>query len=149
MGFVLSGQRGRGNSMNPNDASHTETPVPVHGVKQVASRWAQHRFLLMIIASISVALLLVVISTTIYYMNGTAQLDLSRPSYQPVRDELKKNKTTDSQTAFSSTGDISEEMFKDFIKRYEVRSKDATSLDAFSGEPMSDQALGITSAPTQ
>ena len=140
---MVNGRRESSNSMETHD--HTEPEEQIgRSVKQVASRWAQHRFLLMIIASIGIALTLVVISTTMYYLSGTAQLDLSRPSYQPVRDELKKNKTADSQTPFSSNGDISEDMFKDFMKRYDVRSKEATGLDAFSGEPMSDQALGIT-----
>lgn len=123
------------------DESHESSPK-----HHVVSSWSQHRFLGMIAASIGAAFLLVVISTSMYYMSGTAQLDLSRPSYQSVREELKQTKPSDSQAAFSSNGDISEDMFKDFTKRYDARSKDTTSIDAFSSEPMSDQALGIVPA---
>ncbi len=143
---MLTGVRQESNmSMETQPTLSHDSEHNVAVPKQVTSPWSQHRFLFMIAASIGAAFILVVISTSMYYMTGTAQLDLSRPSYQSVREELKKNKPSDSQAAFSSSGDITEEMFKDFIKRYDTRSKDTTSIDAFSGEPMSDQALGITS----
>ena len=104
-------------------------------------RWAKHRFLIMIAVSIVMAGLLVVVSISMYYFTGTAQLDLSRPGYRTVKDQAKPQEAV---TRFSSSGPVDEEMFSEFKKQYDVQAKDATSYDAFASGALSDQALGLT-----
>ena len=125
---------------------HTSNTQSGNDTKISTSRWSEHRFLLMIAASIGVTIILVSIGSAMYYVTGTAQLDLSRPSYRAVRDEVKKNTSPEAQTQFSANGSVDEAMFKDFKKRYTSSASDVTGVDAFSGEPMSDQALGIKSS---
>lgn len=113
-----------------------------HGAIIEQPRWAKHRFMIMIAVSIVVAGLLVIVSVSMYYFTGTAQLDLSRPGYRTVKDQAKPQEAV---TRFSSTGPVDEKMFSDFKKQYENQAQDATSYDAFNSGALSDQALGLTS----
>ena len=60
-----------------------------------------HRFLLLIVLSIIIASVLVIISMMMYSSSGAAQLDLSRPGYDDVRDQIDKS---DDFNDYSSTG---------------------------------------------
>lgn len=115
-----------------------ELPEPV------ASRFAQHRFVIMIAGSVVIALVLVTVSLQLYFSSGTAQLDLSRPGYRSVRDQIRSDATFD---GFPATGAIDESALKNFKELYEKRAKDATSTDAFGSDVLSEQTLGID-APT-
>lgn len=108
-------------------------------------RLAQSRFVLMIIGSITIALILVMASMAMYTSSGTAQLDLSRPGYQSVRDQIKPDDRFD---GFSTSGPIDDKTLKSFKKMYDERTKAATSVNnAFNSEVLSDQALGIDDVP--
>ncbi len=100
----------------------------------------QHRFIALIVGSIVVALLLVAVAMALYATSGTAQLDLSRPGYKTVRDQVKQ---VDNYEGFSASGDIDQKTLDEFKKLYDAQAKDATSVDAFSPVLLSDEALGI------
>lgn len=117
-----------------------ELPEPV------ASRFAQHRFVVMITGSVIIALLLVAISLQLYASSGTAQLDLSRPGYKSVRDQIRPDDTFD---GFPATGAIDDSALKNFKELYEKRAKDATSTDAFGSDVLSEQTLGIDAPVSQ
>ena len=107
--------------------------------------WQQHRFLLLIIGSIAVALLLTAVSLKLYASSGAAQLDLSRPGYEQVVD--KKAKSTVFE-GYPSSGPINLQTLKEFQDLYKKRAEQATKIDSFGGEVMSDAALSID-APTE
>lgn len=107
--------------------------------------WQQHRFLLLVIGSIIVALLLTAVSLKLYAISGAAQLDLSRPGYEQVVD--KKAKSTVFE-GYPSSGPINEQTLKEFQDLYNKRADQATKVDSFGGEVMSDAALSID-APTE
>lgn len=110
-------------------------------------RLAQSRFVLMIIGSIAIALILVMASMAMYASSGTAQLDLSRPGYQSVRDQIKQDDTFD---GFSVSGPIDDAALGSFKKMYGERTKSATSVDnAFNSEVLSDQSLSIDDVPIE
>jgi len=109
------------------------------------SKWEQHKFLLMIGFSVVIALFLVGVALALYANSGAAQLDLSRPGYQSVREQAVRNDMFDS---FPSTGDLDQQAIEQFRKLYDERAKQATSVDSFGGTVMSDEALSI-SAPSQ
>ena len=106
---------------------------------QHLSGWQQHKFMVLVGLTIALSLVLVVVSLWLYNSSGAAQLDLSRPGYQSVRDQAK----TGDFTGFSSSGTFDKEQLDDFRKMYDAQLKEATAVDAFGGNVMSDEALGI------
>lgn len=98
------------------------------------------RFLTLIGGSITIALFLVSISVAMYFSSGTAQVDLSRPGYQSVRDQTKPE---DPYKGFPSSGTVEEKTLNDFNKLYQERAKEATTVDAFNSDVLSDTALNI------
>lgn len=103
-------------------------------------------FSLMISGSILIACVLVWVSMQLYKSSGAAQLDLSRPSYQDVREEAEKNtqkvKSTDS---FSAIGKLDKAAFEEFDEGYKAQ-RDAVkeSEDVFGSAPLEDAALEIS-----
>mgnify|MGYP007124446163 CR=1 FL=1 len=104
------------------------------------------RFGLLISGSIVIALLLVSVSIAMYFSSGTAQLDLSRPGYQSVRDQTTPE---DPYKGFAGSGPVDEKVLDEFEKQFKERSDKATSVDAFNNDVMSDAALGINDIEPQ
>jgi hypothetical protein len=102
--------------------------------------WEKHRFLLMVGASIVIALLLVAVSMKLYESSGAAQLDLSRPGYEHVSEKVAQSEVF---KGFPATGEINQEAIDDFRAMYEKRAIQATDVDSFGGDVMSDAALSI------
>jgi hypothetical protein len=100
----------------------------------------QYRFLAMMIGAIAIAMFLVGVAMALYNTSGAAQLDLSRPGYQSVRDQVMSTDTFDS---FPSSGPIDKATLEQFRQLYDEQAKQATSVDAFGGDVMSDKALSI------
>ena len=105
--------------------------------------WGQHRYLIMVSASIVVATVLVVISMYIYNNSGAAQLDLSRPGYSANVREQASN-AIDDFTSYPDSGELDEQALDDFKKLYDKQSKQATGIDAFGDDVLSDSALQIS-----
>ena len=99
----------------------------------------QHQFVVMIGSSITVALFLVFVAMSLYNSSGTIQLDLSRPGYAEARKEAQSNGKV--FRGFSPDGAINKQSLSEFNKLYKDRMKEATSLKAFSGDPLSDKTL--------
>jgi hypothetical protein len=102
--------------------------------------WEKHRFLVMIGVSIAVALILVAVSMKLYESSGAAQLDLSRPGYEHVSEKVAQSEVFKS---FPATGEINKEVIDEFRKVYATRAAEATNIDSFGGDVMSDAALAI------
>ncbi len=103
--------------------------------------WARHRFFLMVFGTIIVALVLVVVSLVMYNVGGTAQLDLSRPGYQSVSDQVER---TDAIDGFSSVGPVDADVIQEFIELYDEQAAKATAVDAFNGDPLNPELLEFT-----
>lgn len=103
--------------------------------------YGDHRFLVMIILSIIIAMILVSISITIYYTNGAAQLDLSRPGYKEVRSQVVVD--DDGFSDFSSTGLINKTVIDDFRALYNQQAVKAKTIDAFGGDPLNPNVLWV------
>ncbi len=101
----------------------------------------EHRFSIMIVFAILVALALVMISMAIYYGSGAAQLDLSRPGYKSIRAQVE-NSDSDFQN-YSATGQINQSTINEFKTLYYKQAQKIESVDAFSGDPLSPDSLGI------
>lgn len=102
------------------------------------SFWTEHRFLLLIIATLIIATILVSISIFIYNVSGSAQLDLSRPGYRSVSDKVDR---TDPVTDYSAFGPVNKGTVNDFTTIYDKQADKAKSVDAFNGDPLNPDVL--------
>ena len=105
----------------------------------------KHSFLIFIILSIFIASVIVVISMAMYNGSGAAQLDLSRPGYKSVRSQATTN-DIDFQN-YSGNGKLDKDEISNFQSIYEKQSKNVKAVDAFGGDPLSPEALGISAPP--
>jgi hypothetical protein len=106
----------------------------------------RHSFLLFITLSIIVASVIVVISMAMYNGSGAAQLDLSRPGYKSVRSQAGKD-NGDFQT-FSTSGSISKDVISGFKATYTKQAEKIKAVNAFGGDPLNSDALGISASST-
>lgn len=102
-----------------------------------------HRFLLFVLGSIGVAVILVLASMALYVSSGASQLDLSRPGYEAIREQIIDN---NSFKGFSASGELDEAALKEFDKLYAQKLKEAQSVDAYGGDVLSPQSLQIDQA---
>ena len=100
--------------------------------------WDRHRLSLLLIITIVIALCLTVVSVVIYNVSGAAQLDLSRPGYRSVSDQIDKDSTVDE---FSATGTVDKTTIEGFIKLYDTQAARAKAVDAFNGDPLNPEVL--------
>lgn len=105
--------------------------------------WDQHRFMLLIAVTIVVAIILVVISMVIYNVSGSAQLDLSRPGYNSVSNQVNRTDTIDS---YNASGPVNKTTIDEFTKLYDAQAAKAKAVDAFNGDPLNPEVLefGVT-----
>ena len=101
---------------------------------------AQYKIPLMVAGAAMIALVFVIVALNLYDSSGAAQLDLSRPGYQSVRNQVGKDVKV---KAFSATGGLSSEVFDAFDKQYSEQVQSMTRLDAFGGNVLSDSTLGL------
>jgi hypothetical protein len=113
-----------------------EETTPV--VAEQLSFWDEHRFLILIIATMIIAIVLVSISIVIYKVSGASQLDLSRPGYQSVSDKVDR---TDPVTDYSAFGPVNKSTVGEFTKIYDQQAAKAKAVDAFNGDPLNPDVL--------
>jgi hypothetical protein len=85
-------------------------------------------------------LFLVGVALALYVSSGAAQLDLSRPGYKSVREQVTRTEVFD---GFSSNGSLNKDTVDEFRKLYATQAEKATNVDSFAGTVMSDQALSL------
>ena len=105
---------------------------------QEESRWSHYRLQIMVASAIIVALIMTVVSMAIYNWSGAAQLDLSRPGYESVSDQVDKETSI---AEYSANGPLTEETIQEFIELYSQQAEKATAADAFNGDPLNPEVL--------
>ncbi len=113
--------------------------------EEVASAHHQHRFLYLVGGSVVVACLLVVVSLQLYSWSGAAQLDLSLPAFNGVRDKI----VTDTPMNFPSTGALDTNALNDFRKLYDQQVKQTQGGDGFNSSALDDTSLGVRQTQVQ
>ena len=106
------------------------------------THWERHRFSIMIMSVISVSLFLVSVALSLYNNSGAVQLDLSRPGYQDVRAQAKRDTTN---ATFPATGQLDQAAFDQFNDLYDQRTAKVTSVDSFSASALSEESLQLMS----
>jgi len=106
-----------------------------------SNKYFKHKIIFLIIGAITISLILVVISMTMYISSGTIQLDLSRPGYISVSDQAVVNDKPLSN--FPQFGSLDEEDLLSFEKQFQDQAKKAKAVEAFNGDPLDPKALGL------
>lgn len=107
---------------------------------ETLGKWQQHKFMLLVGITIVISLFLVSVSMALYSSSGAAQLDLSRPGYQAVREQVSAPENFD---GYSATGSMDKAALDEFRRLYDEKAKEATAVDGFGGKVMADDALSI------
>lgn len=102
--------------------------------------WRKHKFMILVLSAIVIAIFMVMVAMNLYSSSGTAQLDLSRPDYQSVRAQAGRDGEA---TDFSAVGPINKSVADEFRSIYQEKANQVIKADGFSGEAMSDAALGL------
>lgn len=125
-----------------------EEPVisAIQPVDPEVKGWRAHKFMVLVGATIVVSMVLVSVAMAVYSSSGAAQLDLSRPGYQEVRNQADRGEVI---TAFPAIGAIDKSSLDSFRTLYEKQANQVLGYDGFGGTPMSDQALGLDLTPAQ
>lgn len=101
--------------------------------------WDRHRFFVLVFITIIISIIMTVVSIVIYNVSGSAQLDLSRPGYQSVSNQVEREE--DVNGGFSTAGPVSRETIEEFITLFNEASDRAKSVDAFNGDPLNPETL--------
>ena len=115
--------------------------TPATPVEEQLSFWDEHRFMVLIIGTLLIAVILTCVSIFIYKVSGSAQLDLSRPGYQSVSDKVE---LSDKVTEYSSFGPVNKTTVNEFTKIYDTQAARAKAVDAFNGDPLNPDVLEFT-----
>ena len=107
--------------------------------------FAEHRFLFLVFGSIIIAVLLVMVSLSLYSTSGTAPLDLSRPGYQAIREQVHEDT---SFNGYDASGVLDKKALDQFQSLYEAKLKEAQSVDAFGNDVLSPELLQIDQQTT-
>lgn len=104
----------------------------------------KYKFATFLSAVIILAIVMVGVSMRMYYLSGAFQLDLSRPEYTSVRDQI--DPAPKHQDEFLSQGDVTTQTLDDFLGRYKGESSKVLDEPGFSDDSLSDDKLGIPGA---
>jgi hypothetical protein len=122
-------------------------PEETFHVDAKQSTLAKHRFFILVFITIIISIIMTVVSLVVYNVSGSAQLDLSRPGYQSVSNQVERQDTT---TEFSANGSVSRQTIEEYMKLFNEYGDKAKAVDAFNGDPLNPETLEFTdSAATQ
>lgn len=126
----------------------SQEPINTEKEAEELSYWQRHSFLVLIGLTLIISFVLVVVSMTIYNVSGSAQLDLSRPGYTSVSDQVERDDKIDGYSAF---GPINDQTVKEFTDLYDAQAAKAKAIEAFNGDPLNPEVLefGQPTAGTQ
>lgn len=112
-------------------------------LNKVQALVARHRLSCFILLCIVITIIMTSISLRIYQVSGAIQLDLSRPGYEKVRSQVKKEAD---DHPFGSTGALDAAALKDFDARIDKYQRELKNLGNFNTEQLDDENLGITAS---
>ena len=108
--------------------------------------WQHHRLSVLLGSTVVIAIALTFVSMAIYNLSGAAQLDLSRPGYQAVSNQVD---TVTKIDTYSSTGPVNTESIEEFMSLYDKQAEKAKAIDAFNGDPLNPEVLYAAPADTE
>lgn len=118
--------------------------------EKLKQKFAENKFGFFIFGALFIAISLMLMSLWAYNEFGSAQLDLSRPSYQEAREQAKKdaeeekNRKKEESEEFSSEGKIDKKIIDSFLKKYDNQLQ-KIDADFFKEDALSDETLNLAS----
>ncbi|MBC7746438.1 hypothetical protein H7Y40_00445 [Pedobacter sp.] len=100
---------------------------------------ARHRLPFAVFAVIFMALVMTAISMSLYITSGTSSLDLSRPGYKQVRNQV----VTQKSETFDDTGPMDEATAAQFKTLFDSQKKALDGLGNFSDASLADDSLQL------
>lgn len=110
-------------------------------MKKLHTLIQQNRFLALITCAIIIAIIWVIVSVTIYMRDGTYLLDLSRPGYEPAREQVHEQSTTQQ---FRPDGTFDAAALEGFLGLYNERTEAIDFFDNFDSTALDPAQLNIT-----
>lgn len=107
---------------------------------QAMNQVKDHKFIVLIVGSLGITMFLLFAAMSLYNSSGAAQLDLSRPGYEDIREKLQ---TEDTTISYGSSGPLNKETLDEFQKKYEKKLAEAKESDAFEVDVLSQKSLQI------
>lgn len=95
-----------------------------------------------IFIALCIAVVLTFVSMTLYFISGTAKLDLSRPGYESARQQVKNSESTTQN--FSASGPLNEKVINDFLGIYDKESRKLQQYSTFDQTILDDAQIGLT-----
>lgn len=125
------------------DTDHTQNADDRSVAEQPTSFWLQHRLLTLLISTIVIAIIFVSVGMVLYTVSGAAQLDLSRPGYKSVSDQVE---LSDKSNEYDASGSVTKESINEFIKLFDEQAEKTKGVDAFRGDPLNPDVLFFDSS---
>lgn len=104
----------------------------------------EYRLAVSIVAAIVLVLLMTALSVALYIRDGTSRLDLSRPGYESVRDQIDRS---GSLPSFSSNGPVDAASVQEFQKLYDEQTKKLDHFSSFQEKTLEDNQILETPRP--
>jgi hypothetical protein len=108
------------------------TPRPLG---RIINFFRRTKIAMALLVAISLALFMTVLSVTIYISSGVSTLDLSRPGYERVREQIGESGPTES---FSSNGPLTPEVVDEFLELYDGNIERLENTNDFSDTNLKD-----------
>ena len=93
-----------------------------------------------LLIAIGGALVLTIVSLTIYKVGGFYRYDLSRPGYEKERKEIS---TAPTEVTYDTTSPLSKQAVDTFLQQLDAHRKNFDSYNAFGNGGLSDEDLRI------
>lgn len=110
-------------------------------MKKLQTLIRQNRFLALIVFAILVAIVWVIVSVSIYMRDGSYLLDLSRPGYEPAREQVHEQTATQQ---FRPDGTFDAAALEEFLGLYNERTDSINLFDNFDSTALDPAQLNLT-----
>jgi len=99
----------------------------------------RHRFPFAIGAVVIISILMTAVSLSLYVTSGTARLDLSRPGYESVRQDVQQSPGE----TYNSDGPVNEAALNEFDQLLQKRRTNLDALGGFEDTTIDDESLRL------
>lgn len=101
----------------------------------------KHGLVFMVFAALVIGAILVGIGMSLYVTSGASKLDLSRPGFEQVREDVVVKDEEDAP--YSASGPLDQEAVDDFRTRFSKQREEMNRLGNFGSDVLSDASLGL------
>lgn len=114
--------------------------------RKLLSAARRHKLPAALVLAITAALLLTIISVSMYYVAGFYRYDLSRPGYEKERTEIAKPAP---QKEYNTTSLVTKGTIDGFLDEFDARQKDFKAYGDYRDPSLTDEDLLLTTFTIQ